>query len=1148
MSGTPPDDEQPFDPSGQPLHPDPPPPAPPPPPVDRDAMTFAEAAPPPPSVDRDAMTFAEAAPPPPSVDRDAMTFAEAAPAPPSVDRGAMTFAEAPLPPGVGARPSALDQPLDPNAPTLYSPPPQDDEPPLAAFDRDARTLAGAPSDLESTLNQSGPIALPDFSEGPDSTFSDGGDVRAARTLSDSNVAAHPNAFDSRVGGFHSQPGWQHGSQTGSHTGAHPGLTPPPPPAASSHGGDEQTRAEHTREGPASAGPGDTQVDPPTQASQGSQLQQSQATIPRGKPGSAIPSRLGPYRLLKALGAGGMGAVYEAVHLRTDRKVALKVLRAPPGAETGVQRFLVEGRAAGRLSHKNLVSVLDLEQDERSQLWYMAMELVEGETLHDLVEREGPLPPARAAEIGAALADALGYAHAQNVLHRDVKPHNVMLDREGTVRLTDFGLAKLLEEDPSQGLTQGFTLLGTPGYMPPEQAGMAAPVDARADVYGAGATLYYALVGRPPFVGKTVGAVIHQVLSKSPPTLRRQRAEVPEDLETIVLHCLEKEVGHRYPSMETLAEDLRRYQASTKIVAQRPSALEQLRRWVRRNPKPAALTALTLVLVFAGVTYGALAFFSRARHQRELERQQAELRDREQVVKDQETESEEEQKRLAAEREELLRQPPTLQLRLPPQSPDGAPLRTRDAAVPVEVRAQDHDLAGVTLDGVALEAAADGVFRGSWALGSEGEHTAAVVARDEVGNETRLELVAVRDATPPTVEVEVVPTAWPEGDPEAITQVDVQVRISGEAQPPSAVTLEKRGAGTVQQGPPQRVGSVWVWKGIKIDSEGTYTFAVAATDDVGNEGRGEAQVTRKAPKVLEGAWWTVTPAQESFAKDHNQPLTKTVEGIEFVLIPPGVYSRGSNPEDDPFFRARDDDARPHLVRLTRGFYLSAWEVSQAQYAAVMGAYTAPEFTPHEGRAGLAEPPTLSLEDPAWPAVGVTRIDASSFCAKLGEAAGLAGRLRLPTEAEWEYACRAGTRGPWFWGKSVAGARDRANVKDDDYVEAYAPKLQGRGQEYFGCSDGATLLAAVGREGVAPNPFGLYDTIGNAAEWVRDGFTAYPLDSTTELTDPFEASGSAGIYRGGSFCTPLQDTRATSRRGRTIKGYDDVGFRVLLELPE
>ena len=1135
--------------------------APPPPPVDRSARTLdGGQAPPPPPVSRDAQTLdGGEAPAPPPVSRDAQTFAEGIPLPPAVDRDAQTFAGGiPLPP------------MDPSAPTLLGPAPpalggpQPPEPPLASVDPDGHTLVGPPPserDLESSLAQSGPLKLPDF-PAQDATFTDGADPRSARTLSESTASSHPHAYDSRAPGFGSQPeawtlsGSQPGTQPGEQTIPDTKKYPPPggPPGQQAPSQAQgATRAEGaTRADPSqphgSAGPGDTQVEPRSglEQSAGSGLIQSQATVPRGKPGSAIPSRLGPYRLLRALGAGGMGAVYEAAHVRTDRKVALKVLRAPPGAHTGVERFHIEGRAAGRLRHPNLVSVLDLDRDERSDLWYMAMDLVEGETLHELVEREGPLDDQRAVEIGLALADALGYAHTQKVLHRDVKPHNVMLDREGTVRLTDFGLAKLLEE-PGQALTQGFTLLGTPGYMPPEQAGMAAPVNEQADVYGLGATLYYALTGKPPFTGKTVGAIINQVLSKNPEALRKTRPEIATDLETIVLHCLEKEGEHRYPGMPELAEDLRRFQASTAIVAQRPSGPEQLRRWARRNPRQAGIGALGLVVVLMGVTYGALAFFTRAQHQRQIAEQEQKVKDKEQEVKDKEQEVKDKEQEVIEEQETLDKIAPTIELRSPRQPADGSPLRTRAERLEVVLRVQDTDVTEVTLDGVALSVDPDEpeVYRGAWTLEGEGRHQAELAASDEAGNVTTQLLVAVRDVRPPRVEVTIVPTAWPEGDPDAVTEVDVQVTIHDEEQPAAEVVLSKQGK--LLEAKPEVVGRTWRWSGIELGVTGEFTFAARATDDVGNQGAGEARITRAKRKVVEATWWNATVSQKNFAKAKNLPLTRTVDGIDFVLIPPGVYTRGAS-ESDPFFNPKHNDARPHVVKLTKGLYVSAWEVDQAHYRKLVPDYQAPDYTPQEGRAGLDEPPTLSMAGQALPVVGVTRDEATAWCVRFAEAAGIPGRVRLPTEAEWEYACRAETTGPWFWGGSTWKAKQHANVKDDLFQAEYAPKLRGRGQEFFACDDGHALLAAVGREGVEPNPFGLYDTIGNAAEWVIDGFDYYPLDRTTELTDPPPSEGRGTIHRGGSFCTQLVFARASSRNAYNDRSYPDVGFRIVIELDE
>ncbi len=311
-----------------------------------------------------------------------------------------------------------------------------------------------------------------------------------------------------------------------------------------------------------------------------------------------PNRLGPYTLIRELARGGMGAVWVARRPDLDREVALKVLLSGAGAsETEVQRFLTEARISARLRHPAIVSVLDVGQ--AGGCHYLAMDLITGGSLKERLS-QGPLPPREAAQLFLRLAEGLAFAHSLAVLHRDLKPHNVLLDASGQPLLTDFGLAK--DTGASQGLTKTGQVMGTPAYMPPEQAeGQRDLVDRRSDVYGLGATLYEALTGEAPFRGSTALNVIHAVLTKDPAAPRSKNSAIPRDLETIVLTCLEKEPDARYPSAQALADDLRRYLADEPIAARPPTLGDRLRKWRRRHPSAATLLLATLFLgTLAGV--------------------------------------------------------------------------------------------------------------------------------------------------------------------------------------------------------------------------------------------------------------------------------------------------------------------------------------------------------------------------------------------------------------------------------------------------------------------------------------------------------------------------------------------------------------------
>ncbi|HSN88234.1 MAG TPA: protein kinase [Thermoanaerobaculia bacterium] len=277
----------------------------------------------------------------------------------------------------------------------------------------------------------------------------------------------------------------------------------------------------------------------------------------GDPAVADPARLSGrtvshFRIGKPLGSGGMGEVYEAEDIRLGRSVALKFL-APdlvrsPAAKA---RFLNEARAASALDHPNLCTILDVGESEDGLL-FLAMPRYDGESLQRRIAR-GPLPIDQALDIAAQVARGLARAHEQGIVHRDVKPGNLFLTRDGVVKILDFGIAKLSGE---VGPTRRGAILGTPSYMAPEQVGDD-PVDARADIWSLGVVLYEMLTGRRPFVGGTSFAVVYAMLHEEPEPLTRLRPEVPEELERIVSRMLAKDPEQRYASMAELLADLRK---------------------------------------------------------------------------------------------------------------------------------------------------------------------------------------------------------------------------------------------------------------------------------------------------------------------------------------------------------------------------------------------------------------------------------------------------------------------------------------------------------------------------------------------------------------------------------------------------------------
>ena len=327
----------------------------------------------------------------------------------------------------------------------------------------------------------------------------------------------------------------------------------------------------------------------------------------GRDGSA-PSQsarfegaIGGYELLNEIARGGMGVVYRARDPRLEREVALKVLSGVDDEEAR-ERFAIEARATARLSHPHIVGIQAVGEDQGRP--YLVMDLVEGRSLMAELEERGTFQPRQAAELVRDLADALAYAHARAILHRDLKPHNVLLDRSGRARLTDFGLAK--EVARGEAITATGQVLGTPAYMSPEQAlGDAQLIDRRSDVYGLGATLYALLTGRPPFRGATVWNVLDAVAHDPVEAPSALCPELPRDLETIVLTCLEKEPDQRYGTMQALRDDLQRYLDDLPISARRPGLGERLRRGLRRHRR---LVLAGGVLGLALVAVGSAAWF------------------------------------------------------------------------------------------------------------------------------------------------------------------------------------------------------------------------------------------------------------------------------------------------------------------------------------------------------------------------------------------------------------------------------------------------------------------------------------------------------------------------------------------------------------
>ncbi len=332
-----------------------------------------------------------------------------------------------------------------------------------------------------------------------------------------------------------------------------------------------------------------------------------------------------YQLGDVLGRGASGIVCKARDLKLDRVVAIKRLRTGDAAtERDRLRFQTEAQAAARLSHPNIVKILDFGDLDGEP--FLAMEYIGGRSLKERFA-DGPLPVSEAVCLGQQIAEALHYAHLHRVLHRDIKPGNILIDMDGRPLISDFGLAKRLGE--TAGLTSTGDVLGTPGYMSPEQAlGERGQVTVRSDVYGLGGLLYAMVTGRPPITGGDIADTLRRVILDDPTPPRQWNSAVDRDLETIILKCLDKSPSKRYGTAAELAEELARHRRGEPIAARPLRRHQRVWRWCKRRPWPAAaifLAGLTVLLVTAlAVTATVAAVKDRGmRLQMERERDDAE---------------------------------------------------------------------------------------------------------------------------------------------------------------------------------------------------------------------------------------------------------------------------------------------------------------------------------------------------------------------------------------------------------------------------------------------------------------------------------------------------------------------------------------------
>src|SRR5437899_112901 len=300
--------------------------------------------------------------------------------------------------------------------------------------------------------------------------------------------------------------------------------------------------------------------------------------------------LGDYELLEEIGRGGQGVVFRARQKRLNRTVALKVIGLGQWAtQAHLKRFRLEAEAAASLDHPCIVPIYEV--GERDGSCYFSMKFIEGGQLDEVAKRQA-MSLRDAAQLIAKLARTVHHAHEHGILHRDIKPGNILIDAKGEPHLTDFGLARLVETEST--LTRTMEVLGTPSYMAPEQArGQNEQLTRATDVYGLGAVFYQLLTGHPPFAGGTTYETVRLVLEREPRSPRLWNPKIDRDVATVCLKCLEKDPKRRYASALAVAEDLERWLRHEPIQARHTGVFTRGKKWVRRNPTTALLFALSL---------------------------------------------------------------------------------------------------------------------------------------------------------------------------------------------------------------------------------------------------------------------------------------------------------------------------------------------------------------------------------------------------------------------------------------------------------------------------------------------------------------------------------------------------------------------------
>lgn len=835
--------------------------------------------------------------------------------------------------------------------------------------------------------------------------------------------------------------------------------------------------------------------------------------------NAVPGRIAEYTIVRRIGAGGMGVVYEAIQDQPNRRVALKVMRA--GTVPGLaRRFEYEVEALASLQHPGITQVFGsgTYRDGDGVAPFFAMEYVEGQPLDEYVD-ERRIGRRERLELFVAICDAVAHAHHKGVLHRDLKPDNILVTAAGEPKVLDFGVARAIDGDGANGtrLTDAGRIVGTLAYMSPEQVqGRRDEVTVGSDVWSLGVIAYELLTGQLPFEvhGRDVATAARTIVETEPVPLGRRDRRLGGDLAVVLATAIDKDPSRRYHSVPELAAEVRRVLADRPIVARPASAWVRLRKFVRRNPLPAGLGAALFITVV-------VAFVATLRQNRALDETVGDLR------------------RLADGR--LIEQLQNEFAHLPAARVSDADTlrvwlakgRAAVARRPLHARA----LAAVrrrALVNVAADIERHRRRHPTWDERRELGHRLAH-RRSELGatpTAAQRQEIAALERRLAEIDAE-VGQPWRFADPadewehESLTRV---LALCDEFSDPESGSLHTV-ARWLEIVP--RLARITIdehaelWSQVVADIANLETSpwygGLAIAPQIGLVPLG------RDPRTGYHEFGHPQTGRIAERDDDGELVLTDDVGLVFVLLPGGRFRMGARLPDagHPPGSANVDPGsvsieRPvHEVELDP-FLLSKFEMTKAQWRFFTGRRAGQLRGTHDDFNDFG--PRDPVETVHW--VG---------CDEVTRALG----LTLPTEAQWEYAARAGSSTIHPWGDDPASLAGAVNCYDRVYMQ-HEPSTAASNPVAWALDDGVVHVAPVGS--YRPNAFGLHDMLGNVGEWCLDTPVGYSVPHAAG--DGRHSGGHPGFrqLRGGAYLTRPQDLRVAKRDRRSKwTNIADLGLR-------